>query len=516
MSILAQQLRRPNIKPKWHAPLGVMESVVAYNCRKYGFPVPVLAMPFWEGAGNKAYDIVNCFGSNIGTSMSWRADKLKTGTAYDDLNNVITLPVSTSPNINWTGLSVVVGFKTHPTAWEYPMIFALLTDWGEDGVGMENNVGTTNNIRFFTDTREVAVISSALSSSTYYNIAGTWDKINLRLYVNGTLSATQAETAAGWTPTNIQQRYINGINWGGTNWRTANTVYNYLYYFKVALTPAQVKFLNDNPYFMYEMPEELWGYAAAGGGYTLPVDSGSLALAGSALGLLAARKIPVASGSLTLAGTDIGTLKGSKIAASNGSLALSGQTVNLLADRIIAAASGALSLSGTGVGLLAFRKLLIASGSLALTGTDVNLIYTPAGAYILTASSGALSVAGSAVGLLAARKVPVASGSLTLSGTDVQTLKGSKITVGSGSLTLTGTDVDLLALRKLIATSGSLILTGTAVGLEYSGGAVPFPLLITISKSGEYTISILKDTEYDISILKDTEYDISILKSGGL
>jgi hypothetical protein len=33
------------------------------------------------------------------------------------------------------------------------------------------------------------------------------------------------------------------------------------------LTPIQIKYAYDNPYFMYEMPEELWGYAAAAAGF---------------------------------------------------------------------------------------------------------------------------------------------------------------------------------------------------------------------------------------------------------
>jgi len=43
-------------RPRWVTPVGVMEGIVAYNCRKHGFPRPVVAIPFWEGAGNRAID----------------------------------------------------------------------------------------------------------------------------------------------------------------------------------------------------------------------------------------------------------------------------------------------------------------------------------------------------------------------------------------------------------------------------------------------------------------------------
>ncbi len=35
--------------------------------------------------------------------------------------------------------------------------------------------------------------------------------------------------------------------------------------FDTALTEAQIKFLYENPYFMYRLPEELYGYAAVAG-----------------------------------------------------------------------------------------------------------------------------------------------------------------------------------------------------------------------------------------------------------
>lgn len=51
--IVPSQNRSINVKPKWQLPVGVMEGIVAYNCRKYGMPHPVLAMPMWEGAGGR-------------------------------------------------------------------------------------------------------------------------------------------------------------------------------------------------------------------------------------------------------------------------------------------------------------------------------------------------------------------------------------------------------------------------------------------------------------------------------
>jgi hypothetical protein len=43
----------PKIKPRiWNLKTGT----VAYNCIRMGLPMPVLAMPFWEGVGGKVFD----------------------------------------------------------------------------------------------------------------------------------------------------------------------------------------------------------------------------------------------------------------------------------------------------------------------------------------------------------------------------------------------------------------------------------------------------------------------------
>ncbi len=87
--IAPSQIPNLKVKPRWQAPVGVMESVVSYNCRKYGMPRPVLALPLWEGAGNRAVDLSGH--GNHGTLIDgpkWVAD----GLCFDSaVNCVVTV-----------------------------------------------------------------------------------------------------------------------------------------------------------------------------------------------------------------------------------------------------------------------------------------------------------------------------------------------------------------------------------------------------------------------------------------
>lgn len=85
--ILPTQAQNPQLKPRWVAPVGIMESVVAFNCRKYGMPRPILAMPMWERAGNRVIDLSGHgnHGGLTGTPK-WVADGLDLNGSTDYVN----------------------------------------------------------------------------------------------------------------------------------------------------------------------------------------------------------------------------------------------------------------------------------------------------------------------------------------------------------------------------------------------------------------------------------------------
>jgi hypothetical protein len=133
--------------------------------------------------------------------------------------------------------------------------------------------------------------------------------------------------------------------------------------------------------------------------YTLELESGTMAVAGTATGLKAARKLDVAAGAITV--------------------------------------------DGTAASLKATRKLALAIGALAVNGSAVTLTYGMLGSYVLSIASGSCTVAGQAVGLKATRKIEALFGESVVNGSSVGLKRVAKLLIGSGALTVAGSPVTL-------------------------------------------------------------------------
>lgn len=90
--------------------------------------------------------------------------------------------------------------------------------------------------------------------------------------------------------------------------------------------------------------------------YNLPVDPGSFALTGTAIGLRADHRLPVDSGSFTWTGTPVGLLAGRKIGIDSGNFLWTGSDITLtytpvagLSPPLLCAAMRAASLLRGGV-----------------------------------------------------------------------------------------------------------------------------------------------------------------------
>ncbi|MFD0738242.1 hypothetical protein ACFQZQ_02925 [Lysobacter koreensis] len=81
--------------------------------------------------------------------------------------------------------------------------------------------------------------------------------------------------------------------------------------------------------------------------------------------------------------------------ADSGSYALTGSAASLLHGRSQAADSGSYTLTGTDASLRVDRVLAAASGSYALAGSDATLVYATSGSYTLTAEPGSYVLTGS-------------------------------------------------------------------------------------------------------------------------
>ncbi len=218
-------------------------------------------------------------------------------------------------------------------------------------------------------------------------------------------------------------------------------------------------------------------YTAGGTPYSLVVDAGSYAVAGTATDLLKDMFISPASGAYAITGVAVGLNRGLVMGAGVGSYALSGSAVDLPVDRVIGAGAGSYSLTGATVALLKDMLISAAAGGYTLTGTAVSL---PIGR-VISVAPGDYAIAGTAINLIKALLMSAGPGSYILTGAGVDFLRGKIMAAESGSYAITGSDVDLLKDLLIAIGAGSYALTGSDVGLHRG-------LIITASE-GTYSIS---------------------------
>lgn len=258
--ITPQQLRNPQVKPKWNVPVGVMESVVQYNCRIHGFPRPVVAMPMWEGAGNQAIDYSGYSNHGVLTNgASWIGEDIDfNGT--DDHIELTDIDGSTPfPKITVScrvSLDVKTDFDTIIDKNDSIFVnanttFRMFLDnsadqkwrwkvWGADGV-------TAGNV----DSDAVA------QTGKFTHVLGSYDGSEVAMWVDDVKQAiTQSETGNLFSASNIVRVGAGGV-------QRLDGKFKSLVIFKEALSAAQKTFLHNNPYFMFQAPEELYGYIAA-------------------------------------------------------------------------------------------------------------------------------------------------------------------------------------------------------------------------------------------------------------
>jgi len=251
--ITPQQLPNPQVKPKWHLPVGVMESIVAYNCKRFGFPRPVLALPMWEGAGNRALDYSGH--GNHGDLINgpdWAAEGVLFNSSTENIkgpNGAILSSVGT----------IIFGYKKTivPTDWYYWCV--LDDDYSEFAI---DALASTGSVDFRINGSIVSQAGCTWIDGAYHNVASTWnaDSNERKIYDNGSLFMSK-DDAFTWDAAGVSDHYLRiGGRATGVN-RYAGGIIYYFYVFNTALTAAQVKFLHDN-----QIPEELYGYVAAAAG----------------------------------------------------------------------------------------------------------------------------------------------------------------------------------------------------------------------------------------------------------
>jgi len=237
----------PNQKPPiWSIDPGI----VAYNYQKAGFPHPVLSMPMWEGAGGLARDYSGR--GNHGTftnSPTWTTEGIEcdlSGESYITISDIagsfdICSAISISFDLYW-----VAGDE-----------WGRLVDKGYgNGVYQLYQYGVGGNIGFY-----LYGITGDIDTGVPLEGRNQWcfvyDGSSAKIYKNGNLVHTSAGLS-GDILYHADPLYLMG---GGAD-TTTGTIYSAEIFRNVALSAAQVKFLSENPEFMYQIPEELYGYVA--------------------------------------------------------------------------------------------------------------------------------------------------------------------------------------------------------------------------------------------------------------
>jgi len=260
--ITPQQFRNPQVKPPWQLPVGVMESVVAYNCKKYGMPRPVIAMPMWEGAGNRVVDFSGLGNHGIlYQAPNWVANGLDFNGAATIASNYVNLP---NPGTIFDGKHVSVSAWIKGDTWANTFPRIVDRKYNCQFIFHVHAANSTLCWCLYTAGGNLcngAVSTVSVSIGTLYHAAMTYDGSDARTYLDGDLKQTYGTGISGGLDsysniTRIGNRVdANNHAWDGL---IGNVIVH-----NVGLTTPQVKFLHDYPYFMYQIPEEIYGKAAA-------------------------------------------------------------------------------------------------------------------------------------------------------------------------------------------------------------------------------------------------------------
>lgn len=252
--ITPQQSGNLQVKPKWQLPVGVMEGIVAYNCCKYGMPRPVLAMPMWEGAGNRVFDYSG--NSNHGTinGADWVAGGLDFVVANNDYVNV----GEGNGTFDFTDAITIHAKINMRDGGTYPIIISK--GWNQTWAGAFLGANEIN--------RSYICIDGGVchySTGSIVQPLNEWSTVSYvygngyqRTYMNGTLDLNRVQSGN----IRVNNEDVNIGQDPGVTPYSFDGIMSFVYVYNQVLSAAQIKFLHDNPYFMFQIPEELYGYVA--------------------------------------------------------------------------------------------------------------------------------------------------------------------------------------------------------------------------------------------------------------
>ena len=256
----------PNQKPPiWSIDPGV----IAYNCQKAGMPHPVGAWPMWEGAGDRIVDY-----SGYGKTGTLAGSGGKWVVGGFDFEDTSYFSLDKRPVYGISGNSITIQAIVRFDAFEnfvYPGIVKSTNSdmgatlrLGQPASDIEMYMGDGAAYHFFT-------YAHGMSTNKWYDIIGIYDGSKGEIFVGevgggiSSVGSTIDSFTPNWGTEALTNRYISDDD--GSELDGSVAVVNI---FPSNLTTSQVKFLHCDPYFLYQIPEELYGYVTAVAGISIP------------------------------------------------------------------------------------------------------------------------------------------------------------------------------------------------------------------------------------------------------
>ena len=148
-----------------------------------------------EGGGTQARDLSGNENHGTITGAQWRTERNGRVIRFDGIDDYIQIAHSASLNITAPGLTLM-GWVNRSNAGTYVMLIAKrLTNsipfqlfWGSSGDP------SPHQIAFSMNTQTAFLKGTTQNLSGWHHIAGTYDGANMRIYLDGTQDASQAQT----------------------------------------------------------------------------------------------------------------------------------------------------------------------------------------------------------------------------------------------------------------------------------------------------------------------------------
>ncbi|MFC2078670.1 LamG-like jellyroll fold domain-containing protein [Candidatus Bipolaricaulota bacterium] len=184
---------------------------------------------FNEGAGSAVSDSSGNGNDGTISDANWTTSVDASGAlSFDGVNDYVTIPDSASLNITGSAITIEAWIKREGDTGDYEMIVGKEVNGGGTDVGYYMQITPTDKLAFGFATSDLIFTrvtgTTNIVLGTWMHIAGVYDGSQMRLYINGVLDGSKAQTGniygsagIGGNPLSIGRvRYQDSYYYGAT------------------------------------------------------------------------------------------------------------------------------------------------------------------------------------------------------------------------------------------------------------------------------------------------------------